>query len=71
MKSSTPSGCAKASQETLHLVEAAAALMPRHPTSGPPFDYLKDVLRRLPTHPHRLVDQLTPRDWAKTFGPAA
>jgi transposase len=37
----------------------------------PPFDYLKDVLRRLPTHPHRLVDQLTPRGWAKTFGPAA
>jgi hypothetical protein len=37
----------------------------------PPFEYLKDVLRRLPTHPHRLVDQLTPRGWAKTFGPAA
>lgn len=37
----------------------------------PPFEYLKDVLRRLPTHPHRLIDQLTPRGWAKTFGPAA
>jgi transposase len=37
----------------------------------PPFAYVKDVLRRLPTHPHRLIDQLTPRGWAKTFGPAA
>jgi transposase len=37
----------------------------------PPFEYLKDVLRRLPTHPHRLIDQLTPRGWARTFGPAA
>jgi transposase len=37
----------------------------------PPFDYLKDVLRRLPTHPYRLIDELTPRGWAKTFGPAA
>jgi transposase len=36
-----------------------------------PFDYLKDVLRRLPTHPHRRIDQLTPRGWAKTFGPVA
>jgi transposase len=36
----------------------------------PPFDYLKDVLRRLPIHPHRLIDQLTPRGWAKTFGSA-
>jgi transposase len=37
----------------------------------PPFEYLKDVLRRLATHPHRLIDQLTPRAWAKTFRPAA
>jgi transposase len=37
----------------------------------PPFAYLKDVLRRVPTHPHRLIDQLTPRGWVKTFGPAA
>jgi transposase len=36
----------------------------------PPFEYLKDVLRRLATHPHRLIDQLTPRGWAKTFRPA-
>lgn len=35
----------------------------------PPFAYLKDVLRRLPTHPHRLIAQLTPRGWAETFGP--
>jgi transposase len=32
-----------------------------------PFLYLKDVLRRLPTHPHRLLDQLTPQGWATTF----
>jgi len=37
----------------------------------PPFAYLKDVLRRLPRHPHRLIDQLTPRGWVTTFGPAA
>lgn len=36
----------------------------------PPFAYLKDVLRRLPTHPHRRIDQLTPRGWANTFGSA-
>jgi transposase len=34
----------------------------------PPFDYLKDVLLRVATHPHRLIDQLTPRGWAATFG---
>jgi hypothetical protein len=34
----------------------------------PPFAYLKDVLSRLGTHPHRLINQLTPRGWAKTFG---
>ena len=37
----------------------------------PPFPYLKDVLLRIATHPQRLVDQLTPRGWAKTFGPQA
>jgi hypothetical protein len=37
-----------------------------------PFDYLKDVLLRVATHPHRLIGQLTPRAWAETFGrPAA
>ncbi|MPY88275.1 MAG: transposase, partial [Luteitalea sp.] len=36
-----------------------------------PFAYLKDVLLRLATHPHRLIDQLTPKGWAKTFGPQA
>jgi hypothetical protein len=34
-----------------------------------PFPYLKDVLLRIATHPHRLIDQLTPRRWAETFGP--
>ena len=34
-----------------------------------PFPYLKDVLLRLATHPHRLIDQLTPRRWATIFGP--
>jgi hypothetical protein len=37
----------------------------------PPFAYLKDVLRRLPTHSHRLIDHLTPSGWVKTFGPVA
>ena len=34
----------------------------------PPFAYLKDVLLRVATHPHRLIAQLTPRGWTQTFG---
>ena len=34
----------------------------------PPFEYLKDVLVRLATHPQRLIGQLTPKAWAETFG---
>ena len=34
----------------------------------PPFDYLKDVLLRVATHPQRLIGQLTPNGWAETFG---
>jgi hypothetical protein len=30
-----------------------------------PFLYFRDVLMRLPTHPHRLIAQLTPRGWAQ------
>jgi len=30
-----------------------------------PFPYLKDVLLRIATHPHRLIDQLTPKRWAE------
>lgn len=38
----------------------------------PPFDYLKDVLLRLATHPHRRIAELTPKGWAATGGrPAA
>jgi hypothetical protein len=33
----------------------------------PPFEYLKDVLVRVATHPQRLIGQLTPRGWADTF----
>src|SRR5439155_12689822 len=33
--------------------------------------YLRDVLLRIATHPQRLVDQLTPRSWERTFGPQA
>lgn len=33
----------------------------------PPFDYLKDVLLRVATHPQRLIGQLTPQGWAATF----
>jgi transposase len=32
-----------------------------------PFDYLKDVLLRVATHPQRLIAQLTPAGWAETF----
>jgi transposase len=32
-----------------------------------PFDYLKDVLLRIATHPHQRIAQLTPRGWAETF----
>ena len=32
-----------------------------------PFDYLKDVLIRVATHPQRLIGQLTPKGWAETF----
>ena len=35
---------------------------------APPFAYLKDVLLRLATHPHRFIDQITPKGWARTFG---
>jgi transposase len=33
----------------------------------PPFDYLKDILLRIATHPQRLIGQLTPKGWAATF----
>jgi transposase len=33
----------------------------------PPFEYLKDVLLRVATHPHRLIGQLTPKGWATSF----
>lgn len=36
-----------------------------------PFDYLKDVLLRVTTHPQSLIHQLTPKGWAATFGPHA
>jgi hypothetical protein len=33
----------------------------------PPFDYVKNVLLRVATHPNRLIGQLTPKAWAETF----
>jgi transposase len=33
----------------------------------PPFEYLKDVLLRIATHPQRLIGQLTPKGWIDTF----
>lgn len=36
-----------------------------------PFDYLKDVLIRVATHPQRLIGQLTPAGWVATFGQRA
>jgi len=34
----------------------------------PPFEYLKDVLVRVATHPQRLIGQLTPKSWIETLG---
>lgn len=34
----------------------------------PPFEYLKDVLLRVATHPRCLIAQLTPKAWAEAFG---
>ena len=34
----------------------------------PPFDYLKDVLLRVATHPHHRIGELTPKGWAATVG---
>jgi hypothetical protein len=36
-----------------------------------PFLYFRDVRRRLPTHPQRLIAQLTRRGWAQTFAATA
>lgn len=36
-----------------------------------PFAYLKDVLLRVATRPHRLIHQLTAQGWNATFGPRA
>ena len=33
----------------------------------PPFEYLKDVLLQVATHPQRLIGQLTPKGWAEAF----
>ena len=33
----------------------------------PPDMYLKDVLLRVATHPHRLIGQLTPQGWSASF----
>jgi transposase len=37
----------------------------------PPFEYLRDVLPRVATHPHHAVRQLTPKGWAAAFGARA
>jgi hypothetical protein len=36
-----------------------------------PFEYLKDVLVRVATHPQRRIGDLTPRGWAASFGQRA
>ena len=36
-----------------------------------PFVYLRDVLLRVVTHPQSRIADLTPRAWARAFGPAA
>jgi hypothetical protein len=37
------------------------------PRRDRPFLYFRDVLRRLPTHPQKLIGELTPRGSAETF----
>jgi len=37
----------------------------------PPFEYLKDFLLRVATHPHHLIAQLTPHGGRDTFFPPA
>jgi transposase len=37
----------------------------------PTFEYLRDVLLRVATHPQSQIAQLTPRGWADTFGQRA
>lgn len=37
----------------------------------PPFPYLRDVLLRVATHPHRAISELTPKAWAVLFGARA
>jgi hypothetical protein len=37
----------------------------------PPFDYLRDVLLRVATHPQHRIAELTPKGWAVTFGQRA
>jgi len=36
-----------------------------------PFDYLKDVLLRVATHPQRQIGDLTPLGWAAIVGQRA
>lgn len=33
-----------------------------------PFVYLRDVLLRVASHPHRQLHELTPKGWKTTFG---
>ena len=37
----------------------------------PPFEYLRDVLSRISTHPHRLIHELTPAGWKAARDAAA
>jgi transposase len=37
----------------------------------PPFDYVKDVLLRIATHPQRRIRELTPKGWAASFRTSA
>jgi hypothetical protein len=33
-----------------------------------PFEYLKHALIFVATHPQRLTEEMTPKDWGVTFG---
>ena len=44
----------------------AEVRLPAGATASDPFTYLRDLLRRIPTHPNRDIDALFPDRWANT-----
>jgi transposase len=49
--------CAQRAAVLLSLIESCAQ------NDVNPFEYLRDVLQRVSTHPHSRIDELTPAGW--------